>query len=317
MILQIPETPRLRLRPPRQGFGADTRSPGILLPGWRTGFAILAGCLVLAASAIQTHAAPVTAPAGSAPGEAHGTVASAGPSSGSPHDAVARVGSEPISTQGAVRAAERHPGADHGAVSPASDDAEATRLFREFLEKNGALGGFTAGFSQTAVSRASGESPAESGTVHYKRPGLWRWDYRDPEKKVVVVRGKVATIAVDGDRDVTRYELGGEEGSGIGRILEGGRELAGEFSAHFLGSGGAADRDEATLRLDPVEISDQYDYVTLRFHKKTLTVVEVVVVDPGGNRVRFEFSGFRPERDPKDSLFDPPPGGAWRRSSEP
>jgi outer membrane lipoprotein carrier protein len=48
------------------------------------------------------------------------------------------------------------------------------------------------------------ESRVESGTVYFKRPGLMRWEYDAPEKKLFLVDGKNAWFYVPYDRTVTR-----------------------------------------------------------------------------------------------------------------
>lgn len=189
-------------------------------------------------------------------------------------------------------------------------DPAAQALLAGVVKECASYRDFEARFRETAISRATGPGTPETGIVFFKRPDLWRWEYRSPEKKVVVVRGKVAVISLegaDGADEHARYELGeDEESSGIGRLLAGGDAVARAFIARFEPAGPEAGGETATLRLDPVVLSDQYDHIVLRVRVPDLRIIEAVVVDPAGNRLRFEFEGFVPDRGLSESLFDLP-----------
>lgn len=199
-----------------------------------------------------------------------------------------------------------------GAPAPASSTGRVTgraqALLEQVLRRYGSYGDFEARFTETAISRASGEGTPETGTVAFKRPEMWRWEYLEPERKIVVIRGSVATIAVDGESDVMRYDLGpSDQRSGVGALLAGSEAVASLFTAEEEPSGTA---EEPLLRLEPTRLSDEYDHVLLRVRRRDLTVLEVVVVDPGGNSLRFRFSSFRAGVGMPVSVFEPPEGSA-------
>ena len=85
------------------------------------------------------------------------------------------------------------------------------------------------------------------------------------------------------------------------------------MSARFLARiERASIRDEAVLRLDPVRLSDEYDHIVVRFLRKELVIREVMVEDPGGNRLLFRFDGFRPDSGLADALFELAPTASRR-----
>ena len=112
-------------------------------------------------------------------------------------------------------------GADHGAgTSARAGDAAAQALFEQVLRRLSGYKDFQARFVESSESRAGTRAARESGQVYFKRPGLWRWEYTDPERKVVRVRGQSAEMAIEGDPQVSRYDLGPGDGpSGIGSLL--------------------------------------------------------------------------------------------------
>ncbi len=197
----------------------------------------------------------------------------------------------------------------------AQTDGRAAQVFFEaVLRKYSGYRDFQARFIETPISRATGEGSPESGIVSYRRPEFWRWEYLTPERKIVVIRGKLAAIAVEGE-EVSRYDLGdAEQQSGVGLLLSGSERIGGLFSARFEPGGS---KDEPVLRLDPLKISDEYDHVLLRVRRRELTILEVVIADPGGNRLRFQLSDLRTNRGLAETLFDLPSSRLERGSSPP
>lgn len=176
----------------------------------------------------------------------------------------------------------------------------------QVLRRYGAYKDFRAKFKETAISRASGEGQPESGTVSFRRPDMWRWDYDDPEKKLVVIRGGIATISVEGEPEVTQYDLGSsDERSSVAALLAGSEAIGTMFSASFEPAGS---EEASVLRLEPLTLSDEYDHVVLKIRRRDPAILEVVVVDPGGNSLRFVFSGFRADTGLAESVFEPPKG---------
>jgi len=189
---------------------------------------------------------------------------------------------------------------DRPAVAERSDPA-AQSLFEQALRRLSGYKDFQARFVESSESRAGSAAARESGQVYFRRPGLWRWEYTDPERKIVTIRGREAEIAIEGDPQVSRYDLGSGDGpSGVGALLAGGEALSRSFAAFFEKGG---DPQTPVLRLDPLTLSDDYEYVLLRVRRSDLAILEVVIVDPGGNRLRFQFEDLRPDRGLSDALF--------------
>jgi len=187
------------------------------------------------------------------------------------------------------------------APAPREEEAGAQALFEQILRRVSTYKDFQARFVETSESRAGTGPARESGQVFFKRPDLWRWEYTDPERKVVRVRGQEAEIAIEGDPQVSRYDLGAGDGpSGIGALLSGGEALSRAFNARFEKG---VEPQAPVLRLDPVTLSDEYEYLLLRVRRADLAILEVVIVDPGGNRLRFQFEDLRPDRGLSDALF--------------
>jgi len=196
---------------------------------------------------------------------------------------------------------EPKPGARPAPAAARGADDAAQALFEQVLRRLQSYKDFEARFVETSESRAGTSAARESGRVSFKRPDLWRWEYTDPERKVVRVRGREAEMVIEGDPQVSRYDLGPGDGpTGIGSLLAGGTALSRSFTARFEPG---AEPQTPVLRLDPVALSDDYEYLLLRVRRSDLVVREVVIVDPGGNRLRFHFEDLQPDRGLSDALF--------------
>ena len=55
-----------------------------------------------------------------------------------------------------------------------------------------------------SYSAGRSELRAESGTVYFRRPGLMRWDYTSPQKKLFLVDGRYAWFYIPSDHTVSR-----------------------------------------------------------------------------------------------------------------
>lgn len=189
-------------------------------------------------------------------------------------------------------------------VAPAgalAGDGAAQELFEQVLRRLQGYKDFQARFVESSETRAGTAAARESGQVSFKRPDLWRWEYTEPERKVVLVRGKDAEMAIEGDPQVSRYDLGSGDGpAGIGSLLAGGPALSRAFTARLEPG---VEPATPVLRLDPVSLSDDYEYLLLRVRRSDLAVLEVVIVDPGGNRLRFQFEDLHPDRGLSEAIF--------------
>ncbi|HKO04609.1 MAG TPA: outer membrane lipoprotein chaperone LolA [Candidatus Acidoferrales bacterium] len=64
-----------------------------------------------------------------------------------------------------------------------------------------------------------GSMQLESGTLYIRRPGLMRWEYEEPEKKLFLVDGKYAWFYVPSDRTVTKAAVRDSDDARIPLLL--------------------------------------------------------------------------------------------------
>jgi chaperone LolA len=183
------------------------------------------------------------------------------------------------------------------AAAPAAGAGSAEDLARRVERRHRQAEDLTARFVQTYRSGVLGREVTERGTVSMKRPGLMRWEYREPEKKVFVSDGKTFYFYVPADRQVIVREHAGEQGvatfllSGEGDILE-------QFEAALDPVPGGDPR----LRLTPRKPDASVETVLLEVDAGA-RIRSIEVVDVQGNRSHFRFQDVRENVGLKDKLF--------------
>jgi outer membrane lipoprotein carrier protein len=170
----------------------------------------------------------------------------------------------------------------------------------------------------------------EAGTAYFRRPGKMRWDYQAPEKNVFLVDGKTAWFYVPADHTVTRVPA---KESGDWRtplaLLTGdmklsrvcGRVLAAkdekpENPDHAMlyceTRGGGSKFPKASSEADPSQKPLNGEAVYLEVDTGSGDLVRVVIRDPGGIAIEFQFANWQMDPPVADSLFrfEPPKGVA-------
>ncbi len=162
-------------------------------------------------------------------------------------------------------------------------------------------------FVQHLDSRSLGRARRESGRFVIRKPASMRWEYEDPERKIAVTDGSTTWLHLPEDREVQigRYP---EDGDGSAASLLSGRvRLDRDFTSRqpaaeeAPGPPGVA--GGVTLVLEPIRPMEEYESLILTVDPKRLAIRAVVLVDPLGGRMTFEF--FDLEENPAigDDLF--------------
>jgi outer membrane lipoprotein carrier protein len=178
--------------------------------------------------------------------------------------------------------------------------------------------GVRASFYQTYYHKLYDRYDRSRGNVTFAKPGKMRWNYARPNGKVITSDGNQLTIYEPGDegergqclqRAMNEHQLPGAFSflTGTGRLEE-------DFRFRLLDPRRQGYRDGYVLELRPREASPHYDrilfYVLKRDNRPTGIVRRVLIVDPEGNRNRFDFSSmnWNPRASASTFRFAPPGG---------
>jgi len=171
------------------------------------------------------------------------------------------------------------------------------------------------------------EVRSEAGTAYFGRPGKTRWEYRSPEPNVYVIDGKWSWFYVPADHTVTRIRA--KESADWRTPLA---LLAGEMKVSRIcaqvtvdTSARAAISSNVVLRCElrgstPAQRQREGSTISETAGNRVLFEVNpangelarILVSDPGGVQVEFQFSDwqFDPHLDAKLFRFEPPKGVA-------
>lgn len=181
------------------------------------------------------------------------------------------------------------------AAAAAPPAAEA--LARRVEERQRNIQDLQGRFTQTYRSGVLGRDVVERGTVSIKRPGRMRWEYRDPEAKTFVSDGKSFYFYVPGDKQVVVRDQADSRGV-TAMLLSGRIEILTQFDVGLEVSPGGGPR----LRLLPRKPDGEVDRIYLDVDA-TDRIRTIEILDPQGNRSRFDFQDLRENVGLPDSLF--------------
>lgn len=193
------------------------------------------------------------------------------------------------------------------ALAAADADGDAAKTLDAVQKRYDAVQDLRASFKQTSFSAALGKETEASGTVVVKRPGKMRWEYAQPDGRVIVLDGSTIRIWNPADKQLQIAPLSAQNVSptALG-FLMGQAVLRDSFTAKPLSEPG---RSERGLELRPKSDSG-FQSLALWLDPKTLQLRESVVVDLFGNRTRVRFEQIAENRgvDPSAFQLEAPPG---------
>jgi len=184
------------------------------------------------------------------------------------------------------------------ALSPGADLQTAIdRLQRRYA----AIVSLSADFRQTY--RGPGMEQTESGVLYMKKPGLMRWEYRDPEIKLFIADGRDTYMYTPEDRQVLVRRFTSEDlhstplqflfGQGdIRRIYE----IAFEPGVDPTGA-------DVVLRLTPRSPDADYAHAVIRCDAASFDMRGIVIHERSGNTSEFLLGNFKTNVKIDDSQF--------------
>lgn len=203
------------------------------------------------------------------------------------------------------------------------DPAVVVGLVQSFYDQTKTL---QAEFEQTRYTRLYDRYDRARGKVVFKKPGMMRWDYAEPNGQVFVSDGKKLLIyqpPEEGEKNGQLIERALEEDQlpSAFSFLIGSGNLEKDFEVRLLEHDDERFQGGYVLQLVPRKPTPNYEQLV--FYVRTLTtgtkragiVQRVLIIDSSGNRNRFDFSKIKFNRDVSDKRFNyRPPKGTQRVS---
>ncbi len=160
-------------------------------------------------------------------------------------------------------------------------------------------------------SEGRGSLQAESGTLYIRRPGLMRWEYEAPEKKLFLVDGKFAWFYVPADRTATKAVVRESDDQRIPLLLLTGKTSLGRVCRRIeLADVHVEAAGDTALRCLPARGSEA-DYKEAVFEVDAEShLVRLLIREAGDVETEFHFGRWEENLPLDRSLFQftPPKG---------
>ncbi len=137
-------------------------------------------------------------------------------------------------------------------------------------------------FQQTVDDGKGGQARHSSGTLAIRRPGCFRWDYREPYKQLVMADGETIWMYDPDLEQVTRQSETRALAGSPAQVLSGTRPLSESFRIVDAGQDGDLD----WVDLQPRSPDSQFDHIALGLDKHGLRVLKMG--DKLGQHTRIE-----------------------------
>jgi outer membrane lipoprotein carrier protein len=149
-----------------------------------------------------------------------------------------------------------------------------------------------AGFEQHY--RAPGIDQNESGVLWMMKPGLMRWEYRDPELKVFVADGRDTYLYTPDDRQViVRSYSPSELLSTPLQFLLGRGDIRKSFTVSWESDLRPGVPGSLLLRLEPRTADVDYAHIVLELAEGSYDIRRMVIRERTGNTSEFTFSDLK------------------------
>lgn len=197
------------------------------------------------------------------------------------------------------------------AADPARDVARAVQAFYDQTRD------VSASFHQTYVNKLYKRTDRSAGRVVFKKPGMMRWDYAQPNGKVIASTGKSLIVYEPGDDgepgQVIEQTIAQAQLPQALAFLMGTGKLETDFTFRLLDGTAEGFTTGDVLELRPKTATPHFDRILFYVERAAAVrglVRRILIIDSSGNRNRFDFSGlkFNTNVDGTPFKYSPPAG---------
>ena len=192
---------------------------------------------------------------------------------------------------------------------PAGDDASVVAAaVQAFYDQTHDL---SATFFQTYVNKLYQRTDHSKGKVVFKKPGMMRWDYDQPNGKVIVSNGKKLLVYEPGDEgekgQVLEQQISSAQLPQALAFLMGTGRLQNDFTFRMLDAKREGYAAGDVLELKPKRPTPHF--VRLLFYVERTPALRglvrrLLIIDSDGNRNRFDFSAIKLNGNAAAKQFD-------------
>jgi outer membrane lipoprotein carrier protein len=184
-------------------------------------------------------------------------------------------------------------------VGQAPATPSAQQVGADLQKKYDTIRDFSADFVHQHEGGVLKRKREERGTLLVKKPGKMRWNYKSPDEKVFVSNGVRLTQYFPQEKRALVSDAPADDQAAV-LFLAGKGNLTRDFNVSFA----QAPAGSWTLRLEPKQPQQEYDWLEVTAARDSLRLQSLVVAEKQGSRSTFTFSNFKENPGLTDKLFD-------------
>jgi len=188
------------------------------------------------------------------------------------------------------------------AAMSSAQPPDARKIAEAVDKKYNALQSLQAEFVQ--IYSGGGRVKRESGTLYLRQPGRMRWDYHEPQQKLLIADGKNAYFYVPAERQARRASLKKlDDIRSPLRFLLGKAKLAKELDQLKLAPEIKPLHPENTVLVGiPTRLADRVDHVAVEVNPQN-QIERLIIEEVDGSTTDFQFSAIKENPAVADSQF--------------
>jgi len=179
---------------------------------------------------------------------------------------------------------------------PSARAAEPTAadLASSLQRKYSGVRDFAADFTQERTGGPLNKRQIQRGKVQVKKPGMMRWEYEAPEKKLFVSDGLKMWTYIPQDRQVFVTSLPSDDTATTPLLFLAGKgDLTRDFVSSLTPTPPGVPSGSRALKLTPKTPQPDYEWVRLTFDPVTLALNGLSTLDAQGSESTFAFSNWK------------------------
>lgn len=188
-----------------------------------------------------------------------------------------------------------------------SADAQLDDLISKLQTKYASLEGLKADFTQTYQSKRFSDRLVEKGTVYFRKGGLMKWEYVQPERKIFLSDGKFYLYYVEQDKQLVKVPFQESDDQRSPALFLAGR---GNFQRDFRAEWADPRAGSHLVKLVPLKPQPDFEYLIVDADPVKGLIQRLIVVDSYDNRTEYAFQKLQENPDLPSHFFGfvPPPG---------
>ena len=195
------------------------------------------------------------------------------------------------------------------AANDAADSPDVDTLVDGLQERYAQVTDFKADFRQVVTRKHLPRPLKKSGKVYFKRPGMMRWDYLQPDRVYYISNGEILWSYEPAEKVAYKLAVKESELYSALKFLFGQGDLKRDFIVSNHDGDEAGPAGTKGLVLTPKVAQSNYKRLILHIDAATFEIKQTELVDPLDNVSVITFSDSSYElRDPAGFEFTPPKG---------